>query len=112
LAVLEAAAHACALVLADIPPLRELWDDCALFVPAGDHEQWASTLDALAGDRQQRTTLANRARARSREFTPGRMAKSYLQLYRDLLVTSSVAGNNTTNLHEPANQTFLPVDCF
>ena len=32
LAVLEAAASGCALVLSDIPPLRELWGESAIFV--------------------------------------------------------------------------------
>ena len=36
LAVLEAAQAGCALVLADIPTFRELWDGAAVFVPADD----------------------------------------------------------------------------
>ena len=35
LSALEAALSGCALVLGDIPSLREIWGDAALFVPPG-----------------------------------------------------------------------------
>ena len=42
--VLEAALSGCALVLGDIPSLREIWGDAALFVPPDDTERSAKTL--------------------------------------------------------------------
>src|SRR5262249_58528859 len=36
LTILEAALSGCALVLGDIPSLRELWEDAAVFVPRDD----------------------------------------------------------------------------
>ena len=47
LAPLEAALHGCALVLSDIGSLRELWDGCAAFFPAGDAEALGETLTSL-----------------------------------------------------------------
>jgi glycosyltransferase involved in cell wall biosynthesis len=84
LSVLEAALAGCALVLGDIPSLREAWDGVAVFVPPKDSETLRSALTALIEDAQLRTTLAMRARRRGLTFTPERMAKAYLDLYREL----------------------------
>ncbi|MBX9698335.1 MAG: glycosyltransferase, partial [Acetobacteraceae bacterium] len=50
LAVLEAAAAGCALVLADTPVFRELWDGAAAFFPAGDDAALAGRVAALMAD--------------------------------------------------------------
>ncbi|MFP2929651.1 glycosyltransferase family 4 protein, partial [Pyxidicoccus sp. 3LG] len=51
LSVLEAALSGCALVLGDIPSLRELWGDGpALFVPPGDVGALADALESLRHD--------------------------------------------------------------
>src|SRR3546814_4918927 len=50
LAVLEAALSGCALVLGDIPTLRELWDGVAAFVPPGDIEALEDVLTQLIAD--------------------------------------------------------------
>ena len=38
LSILEAALSGCALVLGDLPSLRELWTGAAMFVPPDDHK--------------------------------------------------------------------------
>ena len=38
LSILEAALSGCALVIGDIPSLREIWADAALFVPSDGHD--------------------------------------------------------------------------
>lgn len=85
LSALEAALAGCALVLGDIPSLREVWGDAAWFVSPNDSDEIAAALSRLIEDPSLRRELAARARRRARRFTPGRMAKSYLQLYDGLV---------------------------
>lgn len=85
LSVLEAALAGCALVLGDIPSLRELWDGVAIFVPPDEPETLRAALEALARDQGLRQTLAMRARRRALGFSPARMAAGYLDIYARLL---------------------------
>ena len=82
LSALEAAFSGCALVLGDIPSLREIWGDAAEFVPPDDTAALRDTLNALARDPRRRDELARRARARALRYTPNRMATAYLSAYR------------------------------
>jgi glycosyltransferase involved in cell wall biosynthesis len=84
LGILEAAASGCALVLGDIPSLRENWDAAALFVPPDDRAAWRSTLGCLIADDQRREALGAAARQRAGRFTSERMAARYAALYREL----------------------------
>jgi glycosyltransferase involved in cell wall biosynthesis len=92
LSALEAGLAACALVLGDIPSLREVWDDAALFVPPGDAEALAAALNGLISDTPRRRALASRARLRALQFTPRRMATAYLQAYREVSCRKVVQG--------------------
>ncbi|XYH95527.1 glycosyltransferase family 4 protein [Sorangium sp. So ce1128] len=85
LSVLEAALSGCALVLGDIPSLREVWRDAALYVDPGDTEALRRALQSLIDEPGARRELASRARARAFDFAPRRMARGYLHLYGDLL---------------------------
>ena len=85
LSVLEAARAGCALVLGDIPSLRENWSGCAVFVPPDDREALAGALQALAGDPDRRAALGARAAARAAGFSMGRTRDGYLQAYGELL---------------------------
>jgi glycogen synthase len=89
LSVLEAGLAGCALVLGDIPSLREAWDGVAVFVPPDDDSTLRSAIAALIEDAQLRNTLAMRARRRALTYTPARMANGYLDVYRDLLLQRS-----------------------
>jgi glycogen(starch) synthase len=84
LGILEAAGSDCALVLGDIPSLRETWDGAALFVPPGDRAAWRSTLACLIADEARREALGAIARERATRFTLERMATRYAVLYRQL----------------------------
>ncbi len=81
---LEAALAGCALVLGDIPSLREVWDEAALYVAADDDEALCDGLRLLIERPELRADLGSRARARAEMFTSGRMAESYLFAYRRL----------------------------
>lgn len=85
LSVLEAALSGCALVLGDIPSLREIWGEAAVFVPPDDGEAFAGAINALITDSTRRCQLAKMASDRAVEFTPQRMASGYLKAYQDLI---------------------------
>ncbi|WP_437731818.1 glycosyltransferase family 4 protein [Sorangium sp. So ce1335] len=84
LSVLEAALSGCALVLGDIPSLREVWRDAAVYVDPGHTEALRRALQTLIDAPGLRQEMASRARARAFDFSPRRMARSYLHLYGDL----------------------------
>jgi glycosyltransferase involved in cell wall biosynthesis len=84
LTVLEAAQSGCALVLGDIPTLRELWDDAAIFVDPEDDEALLRELRSLCADPARVAELAERSLTRSRSFNAARMTAAYLAAYREL----------------------------
>jgi glycosyltransferase involved in cell wall biosynthesis len=85
LAVLEAAAAGCPLVLSDIPTFRELWDDVAVFVAPNDDRGFAGAIDALVGDTARRIAAGEAARERARRYGVAAMGEAMLQNYRTLL---------------------------
>jgi glycogen(starch) synthase len=84
LTVLEAAQAGCALVLGDIPSLRELWDDAALYVRPDDDAALVHGIRRLCDDEPLRAAMAARARRRAADLTPQRMADRYCSAYRAL----------------------------
>jgi glycogen(starch) synthase len=91
LAPLEAALAGCALVLGDIPSLREVWGDAATFVAPDDDEALAAALSQLVADDALRAVMAERAEARAQEYTPERMAAGTLAAYAQVLDREAVA---------------------
>jgi glycogen synthase len=85
LSALEAALAGCALVLGDIPSLREIWNDAALYVDPEGPEDLEAALTTLIQDNALRESWAARARERALTYTPGRMAAGYLAAYAGLL---------------------------
>lgn len=85
LTALEAGLAGCALVLGDIPSLREVWGEAALFVDPDDDDALVATLNRLADDCSLRTTMADRAQRRARQMTASRMARAYFEAYQQLL---------------------------
>ncbi|HZQ61930.1 MAG TPA: glycosyltransferase family 4 protein [Casimicrobiaceae bacterium] len=81
LSALEAALCGCALVLGDIPSLREVWGEAALYVPPDDHARLRDTLLRLIADDELRRAMGTRARDRASRYTPERMAESYRLAY-------------------------------
>ncbi|HEX7013534.1 MAG TPA: glycosyltransferase family 4 protein [Steroidobacteraceae bacterium] len=88
LAVLEAALAGCALVLSDLPTLRELWSGAAIFVNANDAAAVKRALNGLISDPERLRYLSEAARSRAYRYTPEVMADAYVALYRDLIATS------------------------
>jgi len=81
LSILEAAACGCALVLGNIPTLRELWDDAALFVEPRDRQALAWSLQRLCRDDSLRARMQQTARLRARRYPLGETARAYHDLY-------------------------------
>jgi glycogen synthase len=88
LAPLEAAQCGCAVLANDIPSLREVWGDAALYFTGS--ESLSSWLWRLSDH----PWLLNEAREiagiHAREFTAERMTEGYLDLFRSLLKQSSL----------------------
>ncbi|MBS1816892.1 MAG: glycosyltransferase family 4 protein [Acidobacteria bacterium] len=78
---LEAALSGCALVLGDIPSLREVWGDTAEFVPPCDRDALAATLMRLIASPRRLTARAEAARDRAVRYTTTAMRDGYLAAY-------------------------------
>ncbi|MGE5440813.1 MAG: glycosyltransferase family 4 protein [Bacteroidota bacterium] len=87
LSPLEAALSGCALVLGDIPSLREVWQDTACFVKPDDYVALEKAIYNLIKNEDLRLSNAKRVRRRALYFTPARMAQGYLALYENLLAS-------------------------
>ena len=85
LAVLEAAAAGCPLVLSDIPTFRELWDGAALFADPADADSFAAAIRRLAGDAQLASSMGQAARQRADRYTPASVAVGMQRIYRRVL---------------------------
>jgi glycosyltransferase involved in cell wall biosynthesis len=88
LSILEAGLSGCALVLGDIPSLREHWDGAAAFVAPDDRGALRRAIGRLIDSPARRAELGRRARERGHEFTVGRMVDAYQRLYHGLLCPS------------------------
>lgn len=97
LTALEAGLAGCALVLGDIPSLREVWGDAACFVPPDDGAMLAAMLQQLADDGPLRHRMAHRAREKARTYTSQRMARGYLACYDALLRACEAAVTDSVN---------------
>lgn len=82
---LEAALADCALVLGDIPSLREVWGDAAVYVPPRDPSALAAAVNALADRPLTLMQQARAARMRATALTARRMTRAYRSAYLDLL---------------------------
>ncbi len=91
LAVLEAAAAGCPLVLSDIPTFRELWDGVATFVQATDPTAYAKTVESIVGDQYLRSAMGAAAKERAARYTPGATAREMVAIYRDLSAATAAA---------------------
>jgi glycosyltransferase involved in cell wall biosynthesis len=89
LSALEAAASGCALVLSDIPTLRELWDGAALFADPRAPEQFRNALQQVCRDDSLRASLQRAAAHRSRRYSLSGMTDGYCDLYRELACGTS-----------------------
>ena len=108
LSVLEAGLSGCALVLGDIPSLRENWDGAAVFVSPDDPDELHRVLQALIKDAPRRQILGLRARARASGFSTDAMADAYLAAYAQAIDSHASLGQvdmgALLGVGTPANQ--------
>ena len=91
LAALEAALCGCALVLGDIPSLREVWSDTAMFVPPDDTAALEAALLQLIGDADLRARMSEAAKLHAARYTPERMVDGYLRAYERVRASRAAA---------------------
>ncbi|MGH9520122.1 MAG: glycosyltransferase family 4 protein [Terriglobales bacterium] len=85
LAPLEAAAAGCALLLNNLPSLREVWGPTALYFARNDGEAMSRALRRLADDPHLRAKLAAASYDRAcRLYRTENMSQAYAALYRSL----------------------------
>ena len=90
LAALEAGLSGCALVLGDIPTLREVWDDAAVYVDPFEDAALAAVLERLLADELECERLGRAARRRALSYTREGMAKRYVDVYRTVTASANV----------------------
>jgi glycosyltransferase involved in cell wall biosynthesis len=76
-------------VLGDIPSLREIWRDAAVFVPPDRADTLSDTLERLIQEPSLRSVMARRARKRALTFSVERMGRGYMDLYHRMLEPDS-----------------------
>lgn len=92
LSILQAAQQECALVLSDLPTLRETWAEAAIFVNPNNPTEFQDAIEYLINNPQLRRELGKTAQQRARFYTASRMASLYRNEYFGLL------GNPNTNI--------------
>lgn len=85
LSVLEAALSGCALILGDIPSLREIWQDAAVFINPEDSEQLKNELLKLINDKALRQTQSEKAIVQAKKYSMQSMASQYSATYSSLI---------------------------
>jgi glycosyltransferase involved in cell wall biosynthesis len=82
LGALEAAQAGCALVLSDIPTLRELWEGAAVLLPPHSPEAFAAAFRQLLADPEEAEWYGRLARVRAGRFSVEAMTAGVLDIYR------------------------------
>lgn len=88
LAALPAALSGCALVLADLPILRETWGECAIYADPHDADAWTQALQRLIKDDRARRRMADLAGNRALTYPMNRMHIAYQNACISLLETA------------------------
>jgi glycosyltransferase involved in cell wall biosynthesis len=83
--LLEAMAQETAVVAADIPVLREIGGDAALFVPVGDADALADAIVSLLHDDSARGALAARGLAHAQPYSWERCVDATVKVYEEAL---------------------------
>jgi glycogen(starch) synthase len=85
LSPLEAALSGCALVLGDIPSLKEIWQDAAVYVDVHDSDALAEAINGLLADKEQLQFYQSQASMRAKLFSAEAMCEEYFDLYKQLV---------------------------
>lgn len=97
LTALEAGLSGCALVLGDIPSLREVWGDAALFVDPEDPASLRDAIKCLISDKGLLAEFSLRARERALGYSIEKTSAAYLGLYARMMGTNLERENPEMN---------------
>jgi glycogen(starch) synthase len=89
LSVLEAALSRCLLVLADIPSLKELWKDTALYFDPNKPGDLDQVLEYIRQNPQDCRKLVDRSYERAKLFSLNIMGQHYYNFYESLVSSRS-----------------------
>jgi glycosyltransferase involved in cell wall biosynthesis len=93
---LEAALCGCAVITNDIPSLREIWGEAALYFHSA--RELSSVLQRLNRNSEEMAEMQRRSYRRAMELTPQRMADGYEAMYEILtagrLIPAEVAAQS------------------
>lgn len=92
LSALEAALSGCLLILADIPTLREIWGDTALYFNPEDQESLLNAINWTHENPEQRLALSSKSFNRAQHFSLKKVCQQYLQLYHITTAPKEKAG--------------------
>jgi glycogen synthase len=85
---LEAAMSGCAIVTGDIPSMRELWPDAAVFVDPSDSHKLAVMVNGLMADPEHRQLLSGKARCKAvADYSASEMTRNYLDSYQRAILS-------------------------
>jgi glycogen synthase len=84
LSVLEAALSGCVLVLGNIPSLKEIWGDSALYVDTDKPDALAMLVNNLMNSSEELEHYSQKALRRAMRYSTEMMAEKYMQAYRQL----------------------------
>jgi phosphatidylinositol alpha-mannosyltransferase len=93
--LLEAMGCGTPMIVSDIPAFREVADEHAVVVPAGDADRWADAVIALLENQAQRRTMSAAGRERSLAFAWPKITDRLLAVYE------RVAGGRPAGSLEP-----------
>ncbi|HYE62213.1 MAG TPA: glycosyltransferase family 4 protein [Phycisphaerales bacterium] len=94
---LEAAHQGCALVLADIPTLRELWSEAAVFFDPTDSGALVRSVRGLINSPERLAACARAAARQAQCYSVARFGAAYAHLYSQLVETTN--GSDTCGSH-------------
>ncbi len=74
----------CALVLGDIPTLREIWQGNAVYIHTDEAPALAKTINSLMQNEKQLNNYAEKANEHAKQFSTKTLAENYMNIYRQL----------------------------
>lgn len=101
LSVLEAARAGCALVLGDIPSLREVWADAADYVEPDNHAALRQIILRLVQQPARLREMAERAGQRALRYSARNMAAGYMHGYELLHCAHALSQRTEPKRTEP-----------
>lgn len=88
LSALEAAFSGCALVLSNIPSLKEIWEDAAVYVDTNDSNALATVVNNLLTNSELLHRMQQKAFSQAQLYTANASAAAYQSVYTELIASS------------------------